>query len=702
MKKRRENKYNFVKLFLIVIPLNASDAATKKYHIVQEDIKFSNSKNIFENIPKLIGEGSFKVKNKIAKFLYDITRLHKKNNHKILLYNILKTTLNKQYNIDSNNIEKLKKAIEKYNRKYSSDLYSDVYSKSTCVARQKKILNSLKLEGFFDAKIKTHVVLQNNSAYITHNITEGTRYRVSSVKYKIHNNEIKKIQQLRKDEITDIPFSFNKLSKEKEKIYKLITERGFLEFRKDYIQIYIFLDKKKKTAKINIEILDNDNDPVKALHYGKIDFLIKHDSDKKKQNLNDIVFSYILKKKMTYKAGDLYRKSLNDALTRSLLSTNSFKNVYIKNTINNDKIDSKIILIPRNKFKGSVNPYIGERDEGFFFQFGGNINIRNLFKSLEEFKINSYIDFLFLSNNELKIKNLKFTINPKISYNHSLIFNSKKIKTNFDMHVKWFTPESNHDFEADEDDKKEKKLWSFMFKHQYKVDNKKNYINITPFVFSFFKEKLSKNRFLTVSSSLSISNNDKKILNKKKITHYFTSCELGFTRKIGVSKNWYIKNNVTLSSEYQLARNIKISYQLQIGGILNTPSDNRYLPEDVYFHIGGSKSMRGWKYKELGSSNGKKRGKLLIILNGEIRHKLSSVTEIASFIDIGNIWFNEMDEESYLSPKTIAADFGIGIRIVIFANIVLRIDYGIPIYNPIDRSFFNFKNCVHITIGYPF
>ena len=81
MKKRRENKYNFVKLFLIVIPLNASDAATKKYHIVQEDIKFSNSKNIFENIPKLIGEGSFKIKNKITKFLYDITRLHKKNNH---------------------------------------------------------------------------------------------------------------------------------------------------------------------------------------------------------------------------------------------------------------------------------------------------------------------------------------------------------------------------------------------------------------------------------------------------------------------------------------------------------------------------------------------------------------------------------------------------------------------------------------------
>ena len=120
------------------------------------------------------------------------------------------------------------------------------------------------------------------------------------------------------------------------------------------------------------------------------------------------------------------------------------------------------------------------------------------------------------------------------------------------------------------------------------------------------------------------------------------------------------------------------------------------IPFERSFFVGGANSMRGWTFRQLGpggyhysGDNGIERvGDMKLELNLEYRGPIYRAFKFALFSDMGNVWllskYDEMPNADFnfnTFYKQIAVCVGLGLRLD-FNFFLIRLDYGIPIYDP--------------------
>ncbi|NDW18193.1 hypothetical protein D0T53_04575 [Dysgonomonas sp. 216] len=191
---------------------------------------------------------------------------------------------------------------------------------------------------------------------------------------------------------------------------------------------------------------------------------------------------------------------------------------------------------------------------------------------------------------------------------------------------------------------------------------------------------------------------------------------------VGVAYADYIKGTFSFSHTRTFDRKQSFAYNVALG-VANPYGNSNILPYEQRFFSGGANSVRGWSTRTLGpgiyndtASFINQAGDIKLDLNIEYRYKMTSLFEIAGFVDAGNIWtiknyegqkgglfkFNEFYKE-------IAASYGAGLRVDL-GFLLLRLDTGMKAYDPArdegDR-FIMFKPRLrnmawHFAIGYPF
>lgn len=194
---------------------------------------------------------------------------------------------------------------------------------------------------------------------------------------------------------------------------------------------------------------------------------------------------------------------------------------------------------------------------------------------------------------------------------------------------------------------------------------------------------------------------------------------------MGVVYAEYVKGTADYARTLKLSRNTTLAYH--VGGGLAYPYGNSsVLPFERRFFAGGANSVRGWSTRSLGpgayseSTSGKnyvyQTGDIKLESSVEIRRKISTVFELAAFVDAGNIWTikeyqNQEGGEFNFSKfyKEIAIAYGGGLRFDL-TFLVLRFDAGMRAYDPgrpqserlvIFKPSFS-KMALHFGIGYPF
>jgi len=119
------------------------------------------------------------------------------------------------------------------------------------------------------------------------------------------------------------------------------------------------------------------------------------------------------------------------------------------------------------------------------------------------------------------------------------------------------------------------------------------------------------------------------------------------------------------------------------------------IPFERSFFVGGSNSMRGWTFRQLGpggysnTENYIERvGDMRLELNLEYRGTIYRAFKFGVFSDIGNVWLLSIYEDMPNAEfnfntfyKQIAVCVGVGLRLD-FNFFIIRIDYGLPIYDP--------------------
>lgn len=180
-----------------------------------------------------------------------------------------------------------------------------------------------------------------------------------------------------------------------------------------------------------------------------------------------------------------------------------------------------------------------------------------------------------------------------------------------------------------------------------------------------------------------------------KLTSSDSSAEISQT-------GWFWKIQTSFAQFFSVSRdnNGALGWKFKIGYIQSIYGNYDLIPPNKTFFSGGSNSVRGWRSRELlpddeveyfGITNrGDKTprgGTFLIEGSLEFRRKFMEDFGFAVFLDYGNVW----NGYKKISFNQLAAATGLGLRY--YSPIApFRIDFGIKLFNPDDKSFiFNKK-----------
>ena len=193
----------------------------------------------------------------------------------------------------------------------------------------------------------------------------------------------------------------------------------------------------------------------------------------------------------------------------------------------------------------------------------------------------------------------------------------------------------------------------------------------------------------------------------------------------GINYSEFLKGQIDFARSIKIDKRNTVAFHLGLGAAY--PFGNtKEIPFDRRYYSGGANSNRGWSVRSLGPGSMKRDSSTLFVhqvgdvrmdANIEYRSKLFWRFELASYVDVGNIWTLH---KYYYQPngnfdlnrfyKEIAVSYGLGLRLD-FDYFLIRFDTGFKAYNPQENGHRkwailnpNFKNnfAWHFAVGYPF
>lgn len=139
-----------------------------------------------------------------------------------------------------------------------------------------------------------------------------------------------------------------------------------------------------------------------------------------------------------------------------------------------------------------------------------------------------------------------------------------------------------------------------------------------------------------------------------------------------------------------------------VGGLGIPYGNSKFLPQFKQYFAGGSTGIRAFRARTLGPGayyadsvtrtifGNSSFGDIKLELNSELRIKFNSLINGALFVDAGNIWTYNNNEDSFYGPeavfskdfyKQVAVGGGIGLRLD-FSFLVFRVDLAAPFRKP--------------------
>lgn len=202
------------------------------------------------------------------------------------------------------------------------------------------------------------------------------------------------------------------------------------------------------------------------------------------------------------------------------------------------------------------------------------------------------------------------------------------------------------------------------------------------------------NSFVYFRADLETSGNLISLFNNTKLINYND----GHHELFGISYGQYIRNSFDFRQHINLKQDHWFVFREFLG--LGIPYGNsKDLPFERSFYAGGTSSMRGWNYRDIGpggyvpdDDDIEKIGDLQLELNFEYRFPIYNIVNGAFFVDAGNVWtyrpnIDFPDGEFTFNKfyKQIAIDAGVGIRLDL-SFLIVRIDLARALRNPYQNA----------------
>ena len=276
------------------------------------------------------------------------------------------------------------------------------------IRRLKQFYNNI---GYFDSEISYNTTIDNNQAKVKYRVKTNDRYLLDSITVNIQSKDLDYLYKanirnsiLNKGEY----FSINKLLLERDRIFSLFKNNGVYNFQQRSISYKVLIDstgvvkkipiiinisnpnisesyKIKRIDQINLYIesldeLSNIESYTDSINYNGVNIFSKGNLKYSPKSITEPIF---------FKKGDNYSEENKILTSRYFSNLGNFKYPRIIMEEKNDSLVSSIYLLPRNRFSlGFDLDFTHSNIEDFGISFGTNLNIRNIFRGVENLSIN--------------------------------------------------------------------------------------------------------------------------------------------------------------------------------------------------------------------------------------------------------------------------------------------------------------------------
>lgn len=470
--------------------------------------------------------------------------------------------------------------------------------------------------------------------------------------------------------------------------------------------------------------------------------------------------------------GDLYNRTDHNLSLNRLISLGVFKfvkNEFVITDSLNHKFDTYYILTPK-KFQSLRLETLGKTNSANYTGAELNLNYthRNFMRGAEQFKASVYggFDVQFGgpkdANNIIRLGAKAELSIPRIVAPFRIKTSSAYVpRTNFEIGYEFlnrtqlytlnsFTASAGYLWKENERKEHELKLVDITYVSPQNITEKfitqvkgdiPNGISPNPalarvvekqlifgpsYSYTYTNTMLPKKNTIYFKGGVDLAGN---------ITGLLTGADAkaGNTKTIGgIPFSQYVKVEADFRDYYKINSKSTIASRLIVG--LGIPYGNSiFMPYSKQFFSGGSNSIRAFRARTLGPGSFDPRtvqstflldesGDIKLEMNAEYRANIYKFLNVAAFVDAGNVWLLNNDDDKpggkfskdFISKIAVGA--GVGLRLD-FNILVLRLDLAtplrIPYYEKGDRWTFDkmdFGNkqyrkdnlILNIAIGYPF
>ena len=650
----------------------------------------------------------------------------------------------------------------------------------------KVLKSTLENRGYFYASVEGDTTVKHKKGHADYSAAPGPQYTINEVSFERDSSALLKAinnvageSLLKKNE----PFDLSVIKAERERIDAYLKEHGFYYFNPDYLVVET--DSTIGNNKVNLYVRTKPGTPEKAkqlftinkvylfsgysLNAGAGDTLKSGATYYKGYYLVDRQKNYkpeMFARSMQFEPGDVYnRRDHNQSISRLInlgvfrFVKNRFEPVYINDSA---KLNTFYYLtsLPRKAIRADLNASTKSNN-----LTGSSITVgwlnRNTFHGGEQLSINATTGFEVQFSGQLKGYNTyRGGIETKLVFPRFVVpflsLNTRSgyvPKTNmllgYDVLVKQklYTMNSfraTYGYSWKETIKKEHELNLVSINYvqprtitQEYIDSMANNPNLQKAVekqfilgsnYNFNYNELTQNngtKGLYFNGNADLSGNIAGLVtganvNKDKPKYIFNA---QFSQYVKLESD--IRYYVKLSSKNVWANRLIIGFGYPYG-------NSKELPFIKQFFSGGNNSIRAFRSRSLGPGSYKdtinttflpdQSGDIKLEMNTELRAHLFSIVYGALFIDAGNVWlYNKNDNKpggqfSSRFMQELAVGTGAGLRFDI-SFLVLRLDLAFPLRKPwlpenkrwvIDQVNFGSgpwrkENLVfNLGIGYPF
>ncbi len=632
-----------------------------------------------------------------------------------------------------------------------------------------KVKTYLKNHGFFKYNVsykKDTSFLNKNGVAITYIVDEGTVYPLKQTDSLIVENQVIRDilnvnQRESKLKIGD-RLLLDNINEEKSRIETLLKNNGYYNFTKDNISIRINdLDTAITKGISSIVFIPNPSRPPLNQNYSKsypintVTFV----SDGSSTSIvspkvdtvfnNDIRYIFVNKRfstklldsKITIRPNQLYRFQNRQQTEKSLYGLDQFQFTRITFDTTKGLLDATIYAKPLDKYQFTLEGG-GSVFQSVFGPFiNGSLKSRNIRNSASSLETNLRFGFEaqtgFFDTESIN-RNLELGLNT------SLIIPKIVAPSIISNRFNAFTPQTRLGIGADYINRQEYSrlnlrisgtyLWRPSINKYWQVSlidlnllntinqagRFKNYLDSLRDLGNNLGQSFNQSFVSSISASYTYTDNPYGQVKKGNYLrvlfesggttlNFFPKGKIGFISSIfGDTLQFY--RFLRLNADYRKyisigkSKNTSFAYRVNFG-IAYSYGEDRNLPYEKNFFIGGPSSVRAWQPRNLGPGSDPttqkldKPGSVLLESSAEFRFKIIRFMgdynlNGAFFVDAGNVWrIQNQNTEGFLNTdfqfdrfyKEIAVGTGFGVRMDL-SFFVLRLDAAVKVIDPLQSE----------------